>query len=133
MAQDKAGWTDERVEQVVGNLLRTGVLLAAAVVLLGAAVYLARHGTELADRRAFHGEPEDLRNPAGIVRDALALSGRGLIQLGVLLLIATPVARVVFSAWAFARQRDWTYFLVTLVVLAVLSISLFFGQPEGGR
>ena len=133
MARAEPGWTDEQLEQVMGNLLRAGVLLAAAVVLLGAAVYLARHGTEPADHCAFHGEPEDLRSPLGIVRDALALRGRGLIQLGVLLLIATPVARVVFSAWAFARQRDWTYVLVTLFVLAVLSFGLFYGQPEGGR
>src|SRR5271170_3492494 len=100
MCKGSDNWSDERVEQRLGNLLRTGVLLAAVVVSCGGIVYLVRHGTETADLTAFHGEPDDLCKPVGIVRSALAVRGRGLIQLGLLLLIATPVARVVFSAFA---------------------------------
>jgi uncharacterized membrane protein len=76
----------------------------------------------------FVGEPADLRNVSGIVRDALALRGRGLIQLGLLLLIATPVARVAFSVVAFAMQRDRLYVVVALIVLAVLMYSLTGGH-----
>jgi uncharacterized membrane protein len=65
---------------------------------------------------------------SGIVRDALTLRGRGIIQLGLLLLIATPVARVAFSVAAFAFQRDRLYVVVTLVVLAILLYSLTSGQ-----
>jgi uncharacterized membrane protein len=122
------GWTDERVEQVMGNLLRYGVLTAALVTLAGGVLFLVRHGGEPADHRVFHGEPADLRTVSGIVADTLAGSSRGLIQLGLLLLIATPVARVVFSVFAFLRQRDWMYVLVTLIVLAVLLYSLI--SPE---
>jgi uncharacterized membrane protein len=133
MPQEQRGWTDEQVEQIVGNLLRAGVIVAAVVVLVGGVIYLAHHGMESADHHAFRGEPEDLRSPVGIGRDALALRGRGLIQLGLLALIATPVARVVFSVWAFARQRDWTYVIITLIVLGVLFYSFVQGQPEGRR
>jgi uncharacterized membrane protein len=118
-----------RVERVLGNLLRAGVTAAAAVVLAGGALYLARHGTEPTDLKVFHGEPAELRSPAGIVRSALEPRGRGLIQLGLLLLIATPVARVAFSVFAFARERDLTYVVLTLVVLAMLLYSLFLGEP----
>jgi uncharacterized membrane protein len=124
MTEPDPGWTDERVEQVMGNLLRAGVLLAATVVLVGGVVYLSRHGREIQDRRAFQGEPKDLTTPSGIVQDAVTLRGRGLIQLGLLLLVATPVARVVFSVFAFARERDSVYVAVTLVVLALLLFSL---------
>jgi uncharacterized membrane protein len=128
MIPARSRWTDEYVEQIVGNLLRAGVILAAVVVLLGGAVYLGRHHAEPSEGlRVFHGEPADLREPVGIVLDAWELRGRGLIQLGLLLLIATPVARVVFSAFAFARERDFTYVVVTLIVLAVLLYSLFGG------
>jgi uncharacterized membrane protein len=113
------------VDPSLGNLLRAGVLLAAVVVFGGGVLYLARHGTEPADYRVFRGEPADLRSPVGIVTDALAPRGRGLIQLGLLLLIATPVARVAFSVFAFARQRDTTYVGATLIVLALLLYSLF--------
>ena len=117
--------TDQQVDQSLGNLLRAGVVLAAVTVLGGGVLYLARHGTEPTDYRVFQGEPADLCSPIGIVADALALQGRGLIQLGLLLLIATPVARVAFSVFAFARQRDAIYVAATLTVLALLLYSLF--------
>ena len=63
---------------------------------------------------------------------ALALHARAIIQLGLLLLIATPVARVVFSVYAFARQRDWVYVVVTLIVLGVLLYSLLSGYLGKG-
>src|SRR5262249_28782132 len=118
---------DVRMEQALGNLLRLGVLLAAVVVAVGGILYLSRHGLDPADHRVLHGEPAELRSPAGIIAAALDLRSEGIIQLGVLLLIATPVARVAFSVIGFARQRDLTYVVVTLIVLAILLYSLFFG------
>ena len=117
-------WTDQQVEEAVGNLLRGGVLLAAVVVLLGGVIFLFRHGTAVPNYRVFHGEPADLRSVSGIFRDAIALQGRGVIQCGLLLLTATPIARVIFALVAFAWQRDRTYVLVTLLVLIVLLYSL---------
>jgi uncharacterized membrane protein len=118
-------WTDQRIENMVGNLLRTGVSLSAFVVFVGGVIYLVRHGSSPADYRVFHGEPSDLRNLSGIVRDAYGLHGRGIIQLGLLMLIATPVARVAFSIWGFAAEEDRMYLIFTGVVLVVLLYSLF--------
>ena len=117
-------WTDQTIENVVGNLLRAGVSIAAAVVLMGGVIYLARHGTETANYRIFRGEPSEFRSVTGILRQVIALRGRGIIQLGLLLLIATPVARVAFSVWAFAEEHDRMYVGFTLIVLAVLLYSL---------
>ncbi len=121
-------WSDEQLERVLGSLLRAGVLTAAAFVLAGGVVFLARHGGEAPAYHVFRGEPSDLRSVAGILRDSAAASGRGLIQLGLLLLIATPVARVVFSVGAFALERDGRYVAITLLVLAVLVYSLAVGS-----
>lgn len=118
------GWTDRKIEDVVGNLLRVGVSLSAAVVLLGGVIYLARHWHESVDYRIFQGEPADFRSVNGVFRQARGLRGRGIIQLGLLLLIATPVARVAFSVWGFAEERDRLYVIFTLIVLAVLLYSL---------
>ena len=128
MVKQTRQWTDQYVEELIGNLLRVGVTLAAAVVLFGGSIYLVRHGLAAPRYHVFVGEPADLRNVSGIVRDALSLRGRGLIQLGLLLLIATPVARVAFSVAAFAMQRDRLYVVVALVVLAVLMYSLTGGH-----
>ena len=122
------GWTDQWAEQVIGELLRVGVILSAAVVLLGGAVYLFRHGTTPPGYSVFHGEPSNFRNVPGILHEVRAGRGRGIIQLGLLLLIATPVARVVFSVVAFALERDRPYVAVTLIVLAVLIFSLAGGH-----
>ncbi len=122
-------WTDERVERVIGALLRWGVILAAAVVLAGGAMYLVRYGSTVTDYRVFRGEASDLRDLSGIVTGAVSLDSRGLIRFGLLLLIAVPVARVAFSVVAFALQRDRTYVVVTLIVLAVLLYSLTRAGP----
>ena len=120
----KLKWGDLEIEIIIGTLLRTGVILAAGVVLLGAAVYLAHYGVHAMDYRTFHGDPEFLRSLTGIVSGALHLDGRAIIQLGLLLLIATPIARVAFSVVAFAIERDFLYVWVTLFVLAILLYSL---------
>ncbi len=118
------GWTDQRIEDVVGNLLRAGVTLAASVVFIGAVVYLVRHGLSPVEYRVFRGEPADLRTVRGIFHDTFALRGRGIIQLGLLLLIATPVARVAFSIFGFAEERDHMYVVFTTAVLGILLYSL---------
>ncbi len=116
--------TDERLEQFLGSLLRAGVLASAALVLAGGILYLAQHGSAIPDYRFFSGEPSDLRHIRGIVRDAFTLRARGLIQLGLLVLVATPVARVFFSLVGFAIERDRTYVIATLIVLVILLYGL---------
>ncbi len=120
----KRSWTDQRIENILGNLLRTGVLLSALVVLIGGVIYLLRHGRSPMDFGVFRGEPADLRGVRGIIRDTLALRGRGIIQLGLLLLIATPVARVAFSIFGFAKERDRMYVVFTVIVFSILLYSL---------
>ena len=117
-------WTDQKIENIVGNLLRAGVLLSAVVVLCGGILYLIQYGRAPADYRIFRGEPSDLKSVNGIVRYALALHSRGIIQLGLLLLIATPVARVAFSIFGFIEEKDRLYVVFTVMVLLILLYSL---------
>ena len=97
-----SAWTDQRVEIIIGNLLRAGVTIAAAIVFLGGVIFLAKYGHSSATYGVFRGEPSDLREWRGILDAALGLRGRGFIQFGLIVLIATPVARVAFSAVSFA-------------------------------
>jgi len=128
VASQRRQWTDQYVEELVGTLLRTGVTMAAAIVLFGGTIYLVRHGREAPQYHVFMGEPTDLRTLSGIMKDVLSFRGRGIIQFGLLLLIATPIARVAFSVVAFAIQRDRLYVVATLIVLAVLMYSLTGGH-----
>lgn len=117
-------WSDQTIEILVGKLLRTGVLLSAVVVFTGAVIYLARHGMSPTDFGAFRGEPAEFRTIRGIVSSAWRLHGQGIIQLGLLLLVATPVARVALSIFGFAEERDRLYVAVTSIVFVILLYSL---------
>jgi uncharacterized membrane protein len=119
---------DARMEIIMGRLLQVGVLLAASVVLVGGVMYVFAHAGEAANYRIFVAHPAGVRRlpalAAGIVRgDASAV-----IQLGILLLVATPICRVIFAVIGFTLERDRLYVAVSLVVLAVL----LFGMLRGG-
>lgn len=118
-------WFEQRMEDTIAGLLRGGVLLSSFVVIAGAVLYLGAHPLARVSYRSFVGAPEQLRNVHGIVRSAFSGQARSLMQLGLLLLIATPVARVIFSILAFAVEGDRMYVVFTLIVLAVLLYSLF--------
>jgi uncharacterized membrane protein len=115
------------MELWLGRVLQAGVALAAFFVFTGGVLFLVRHGQEAPAYETFRGEPEPLRRLVGILKEAGAFGGRGLIQLGLLVLIATPVARVAFSLFVFARQRDRMYVGITSVVLVLLLLSLWGG------
>lgn len=115
---------DRKTEIAIGNLLRYGVLSAGTLVLVGGFIYLARHGMETPNYHVFRGEPPAYKTLFGIWDQAVTGHGRGLIQLGLLLLVATPIARVALCLVAFARQRDHLYVVITLIVLGVLLYGL---------
>jgi uncharacterized membrane protein len=126
MADEARGrrWSDEQVEMWIGGMLRWGVLVAAAVALVGVVFHLATAGRARADYSSFHPVPHGLDTVGGVVSSALALKPAGVGQLGLLLLIATPILRVALSLVAFALQRDRTYVVITSIVLALLLYGL---------
>jgi uncharacterized membrane protein len=119
---------DKKIDLWMAALLRTGVLLAAALVLAGGVLYLTQERGPLRNYHVFQGEPAQFRTVSGILHEASRFTGPGLIQLGLLVLIATPIARVAFSVVAFLYERDWTYVVVTLIVLGLLCYSLLGGH-----
>ena len=118
---------DFALEQRLGTLLRAGVVLSASVTLLGGIMYLAVHGLTPAHYHTFLGEPSGLRTVGGVISGVARGDSASIIQLGVLLLIATPVARVFISVIGFAREHDWMYVGFSLLVLTLLCYSLAHG------
>lgn len=121
-------WSDEHVEIFIGRVLQIGVLVSAAVTLLGAIILLAHNGGTIADFRVFRGASPELRSIGAIMRGVVALDGRAITQLGLVLLILTPVSRVALTLWAFLRQHDRLYVVVTTVVLLLLLYGLLWGR-----
>ena len=116
--------SEQHLEWLLSNLLKYGVLIASAIVFIGGILYLIRHGFEPPNYHVFHGVPSEFRSPEGVINAILAGSRRGIIQLGLLVLIATPVLRVIIALLAFIWRRDFIYIIVTSLVLAGLIYSL---------
>jgi uncharacterized membrane protein len=117
-------FTDQRMETLMGRLLQSGVLLASATVLLGGILYLKANASHPVNLRTFISEPADLRSATQLLRLLSHGNPAAIVQLGILFLIATPVARVIFAVIAFAIERDRLYVVVSLIVLAVLTFGL---------
>lgn len=115
---------DRRLEGIIGQLLRAGVLLSAAVVTVGGILYLVQNHAARTSYRTFVRGGAEMRTVEGIVRSAAHLNSEGLIQAGLLLLILTPVARVALAIVGFALERDRLYAVVSLIVLAILAFGL---------
>jgi uncharacterized membrane protein len=116
--------TDEKVDQVIGSILQAGVLLSGLVVLIGGVLYLIQFGLTPANYRSFSPELAAVHGLSPIFSGALRLDGRSIIQVGILILVATPVIRVIFSVFAFVLQRDHLYVTITLIVLGILFYGL---------
>jgi uncharacterized membrane protein len=100
-------YSDQKMEAEMGLLLRAGVFLACSLMLAGGVLYMVRYGGERESFAVFHGEPASLESVCGIWQDVRAGSARGIIQLSVLIMIATPVMRVAFAVYGFTRQKHW--------------------------
>jgi uncharacterized membrane protein len=121
--------TDKQLESAIADMLRFGVVLAAIVVFLGGGIYLRHPSIAPQDYSHFRATLPSLCTAAGALRGALQLDAKSVIQLGILILIATPVARVIFCVIGFFRQRDGLYIGVSMTVFIILIYSLF----RGGR
>jgi len=115
-------WNDEGLDRIVGIVLRSGVMLSASVVLIGGMLWLSSHAP-LPDHRKFAGAPDQFRHLSGIAHGVLTLDPLSIIQMGLILLIATPIVRVIACLAGFAAERDWTYAIISAVVLGFLALS----------
>ena len=114
-------WNDEALDRLVGIVLRTGVVSAATVVFVGGALWLSGNA-QLQDHRIFQGPVAQYTHLGAIAHGVATLDPLSIIQLGLLLLIATPVVRVITCVAGFAFERDWTYAIISAIVLALLLI-----------
>lgn len=117
--------SNDQMKNILGIILRVGLFTSAFLIVTGGILFFIQHPGEHINFSIFRGEPERLRQAHIIFIQALELKSRAIIQLGILLLIATPVARVLFSLMSFVFEKDWIYIVISSVVLIILFFSLF--------
>jgi uncharacterized membrane protein len=127
---------DQRLETAIATLLRIGVVVAAVLVAIGGVMALSHLESTVPNFRIFHAPGGATAAPANTALHSISAvfrhlgdgSGGSIIALGLLVLIATPIARVVFAMIGFARERDMLYTVVSFIVLAILVFSLVHGR-----
>jgi uncharacterized membrane protein len=119
---------DTDMQAVIGWILRAGVLVSMSVIFIGGVIYLYRHGQTHVDYSKFVGVPDFVSNPGAIIHGVFTLRGRAIIQAGIILLIATPVIRVIFSAIGFIMEKDYLYTAITVLVLFIILASMISGH-----
>jgi uncharacterized membrane protein len=115
---------DKDIQLILGTLLRLGVLLSMAVVLIGGILYMYSEGKARVDYTVFVPERADLTSIGAIFSGLLSGSGKAIIQFGIVLLIFTPISRVLLSVFSFLLERDYMYVLIGLIVLCIILFSL---------
>ena len=123
-----------RVEILISNLLRIGVIASLLVLLTGLLLMFVHHPSYIQSGADFH----NLTTPGAafphsihdVSEGIVAGRGQAVVTLGLLLLIITPILRVAVSIVAFAIQRDRVYVVITSAVLLILMASFLLGKIE---
>lgn len=119
---------DHDIEQIIGQLLRYGVIVSIIIATIGGTCYLFQHGLDnMPDYTKFKGETPEYTSLPGILKGLRTFSAGEIIQFGVIVLIATPILRIALSLVAFAVEKDKLYVLITLIVLTIMLSSMFGG------
>lgn len=112
------------IQKLIGNTLRWGVTIASVIAIIGLVLYLLQHGNEpQPDYAHFDTSRPAFTHLSGILSGFASGESHGIIQVGVLTLILTPILRVVLSFVDFLRERDWLYALISAIVLATIFIN----------
>lgn len=116
---------DKNLAIVIGNIMRWGVIVSLSLTFLGGVIYLLAHPNEIISYKEFVEADYSIAEIfSKTFSGVLSFDGEALIIFGILLLFATPVIRVLFSLIGFILEKDKLYILITLIVLAIIFISI---------
>lgn len=119
---------DKDMQLLLGQVLRAGTVVSISIVFAGGVFYLYRHGLSVVDYKTFNGAPDFLQHFRGVINAVFHLNAPAVMQLGIMLLIATPILRVAFSAIGFVLERDYLYVGISLLVLFIIFFSMANGH-----
>lgn len=128
MSEESQGFYD-----LIGSVLRYGVIISCSIILIGVIMIVAGDRTPPFPANLEQLLSSNFGRPttsiSGLAKGLLSLEPVYIVQLGLLILLATPIARVVCSIFLFAAEKDRNYVSLTLFVLIVLLLSIFLVGP----
>lgn len=109
-----------RIEQLIGKIMRIGVIISVIIMLFGLVLYIVTGTTGF-------GSHYYLTSFGQLLKGIISLKPYSIMMLGVFVLILTPVLRVVVSIYSFYKEHDKMYVIITTIVFIILLISFFLG------
>ncbi|WP_230383916.1 DUF1634 domain-containing protein [Pedobacter endophyticus] len=123
-AEHKQNINDKDIQAILGTLLRAGVIISMTIVLIGGIIFLTHHKGVIADYKVFKPEISEFSSIAAIFNGLATFRGDAIVQFGILMLIFTPIARIIFAIFSFFLERDYLYVIIGFIILAIITISL---------
>lgn len=120
----KENLNDKDIQVILGTLLRAGVIISMSIVLLGGVIFLVHNKGVLIDYKIFKPELSEFSSIVSIFKGVLTFRGDAIVQFGVLMLIFTPIARIVFAIFSFLIEKDYLYVIIGLIILSIITLSL---------
>ena len=115
---------EKDIQVLLGTLLRAGVIISMSIVLIGGIIFLIHNNGAITDYKVFTPELSKFSSITEIFAGLLTLQGDAIVQFGVLMLIFTPIARIIFAIFSFLLEKDYLYVLIGFIILAIIAISL---------
>ncbi|WP_421946188.1 DUF1634 domain-containing protein [Pedobacter sp.] len=115
---------EKDIQVLLGTLLRAGVIISMSIVLVGGVIFLIHNNGAITDYKVFTPELSKFSSITEIFAGLLTMQGDAIVQFGVLMLIFTPIARIIFAIFSFSLEKDYLYVLIGFIILAIIAISL---------
>ncbi len=126
----KKNFTDVDLNRSVGNLLRLGVILSVIISLIGF-VKLFTEGFKMPKKYKLLEIGTSSEKVWSQFWETLCKGeGMAIIQLGILILIFTPLMRIIFALIGYLKEKDYLYVLISSIVLAIMAVSFFTGYAH---
>ncbi len=134
--------TGGAIELIISWLLRVGVWSSIAIIVAGLTLLVVQdHQTlfhhysggvkRLLEPNGIANQPNPFTAYGDVIHSVVRGQAYGVIALGLLVLLLTPVLRVAVSIIAFAIERDYLYVAITAAVLALLMLGIVLGKASG--
>lgn len=121
---DKLTIDDQQIKTGISMILSTGVRVSALITAVGALLYLAGAATAAVDYSKYSPNSTPYTDFQNILNGLKMGDSAAIIQLGIVVLLLTPLMRVIYCCFEFSKRQDWQYSIMTALVLAVLTYSL---------
>lgn len=120
--------TDETIQKIVSNVLKYGVRTVLITGIVGGTILLSKHSTEIVDYSQFKEKDESIFTVINqIFQGAVEFNGSSIVYIGILILFATQLLRLLLSLISFILEKDKLYTFITILVVIIICSSVYFG------